>query len=135
MPAKTHAIATEPPLIFVTTAMLRYRLPRRHSVKFATIHLNGFYLRYFATCASNNCVILSMKSNRVVFILPLDKHPIFIRHKNLKSIFVMEEKKNKEENELTDYEKYCKMMAQQQEDEMDEICFESMPEGQFVRGH
>lgn len=47
----------------------------------------------------------------------------------------MEEKKNKEENELTDYEKYCKMMAQQQEDEMDEICFESMPEGLFVRGH
>lgn len=43
------------------------------------------------------------------------------------------EKTNK--NELNDYECYCKMMAQQQEEEMDEICFEEMPEGQFVRGH
>lgn len=47
----------------------------------------------------------------------------------------MEEKKTNETKDLTEYEKYCKMMAQQQEDEMDEICFESMPEGQFVRGH
>lgn len=36
---------------------------------------------------------------------------------------------------LTEYEKYCQMMAQQQEEEMDELCFEEMPEGQFVRGH
>lgn len=42
--------------------------------------------------------------------------------------------------ELTEYEKYCRMMAQQQEDEMDETILEDelkeyQPEGVFVRGH
>lgn len=40
-----------------------------------------------------------------------------------------------EQKPLTEYEKYCQMMAQQQEEEMDGICFEEFPEGQFVRGH
>ena len=49
-------------------------------------------------------------------------------------------KKNKNEKEMTDYEKYCRMMAQQQEDEMDEVIAEDdmteyQPEGVFVRGH
>lgn len=44
------------------------------------------------------------------------------------------------ENKLTEYEEYCCMMAQQQEDEMDEIILEDelkeyQPEGVFVRGH
>lgn len=47
----------------------------------------------------------------------------------------MEEKTEKKLCELTEYEKYCKMMAQQQEEEIDELCFKEMPEGQFVRGH
>lgn len=63
----------------------------------------------------------------------------------------------KEEQQLTEYEKYCRMMAQQQEDEMDEAIMEDellrdcssellseisygvkkdyQPEGVFVRGH
>lgn len=46
----------------------------------------------------------------------------------------------KKESELTEYEKYCRMMAQQQEDEMDETIMEDdlkeyQPEGVFVRGH
>lgn len=41
---------------------------------------------------------------------------------------------------LTEYEKYCRMMAQQQEDEIDETIMddelkEYQPEGVFVRGH
>lgn len=36
---------------------------------------------------------------------------------------------------LSDYEKYCRMMAQQQEEEMEELCVAYQPEGQFVRGH
>lgn len=44
------------------------------------------------------------------------------------------------EKQLTEYEKYCRMMAQQQEDEMDETIMEDelkeyQPEGVFVRGH
>ena len=46
----------------------------------------------------------------------------------------------KNESELSEYEKYCRMMAQQQEDEMDETIMEDelkeyQPEGVFVRGH
>ena len=33
------------------------------------------------------------------------------------------------------YEEYCKMMAQQQEEDMMDICFPEQPEGVFVRGH
>lgn len=40
-----------------------------------------------------------------------------------------------EKKELTEYEKYCQMMAQQQEEEMEELCVAYQPEGQFVRGH
>lgn len=45
-----------------------------------------------------------------------------------------------ERKPLTEYEKYCSMMAQQQEDEMDETIMEDelkeyQPEGVFVRGH
>ena len=41
---------------------------------------------------------------------------------------------------LSEYDKYCRMMAQQQEDEMDETILEGQlkeyqPEGVFVRGH
>ena len=47
--------------------------------------------------------------------------------------------KEKKENQLTEYEKYCQMMAQQQEDEIDELISgdmnEEAPEGVFVRGH
>lgn len=59
--------------------------------------------------------------------------------------------KDKQEQQLTEYEKYCRMMAQQQEDEMDETIMddalsptgclqrkelkEYQPEGVFVRGH
>lgn len=39
------------------------------------------------------------------------------------------------EKPLSDYEKYCQMMAQQQEEELEDLCFQEMPEGQFVRGH
>lgn len=44
------------------------------------------------------------------------------------------------EPQLTEYEKYCRMMAQQQEDEMEETIMEGkfkeyQPEGVFVRGH
>lgn len=47
---------------------------------------------------------------------------------------------HKDENNLTEYEKYCQMMAQQQEDEMYEAIHEDelkeyQPEGVFVRGH
>lgn len=46
---------------------------------------------------------------------------------------------NNNEQQLSDYEKYCKMMAQQQEDDMDELIFDELreeaPEGVFVRGH
>lgn len=47
---------------------------------------------------------------------------------------------NKDVKELTDYEKYCKMMAQQQEDDMEDLLIEEelkeyQPEGVFVRGH
>ena len=47
---------------------------------------------------------------------------------------------NEKESKLTEYEKYCRMMAQQQEDEMDETIMddelkEYQPEGVFVRGH
>lgn len=45
----------------------------------------------------------------------------------------------KKEKQLTDYEKYCQMMAQQQEEDMDELISEEFqeeaPEGVFVRGH
>ena len=46
----------------------------------------------------------------------------------------------KTESKLTEYEEYCRMMAQQQEDEMDETIMddelkEYQPEGVFVRGH
>ncbi|MCQ2220474.1 MAG: hypothetical protein MJZ12_03720 [Prevotella sp.] len=66
-------------------------------------------------------------------------------------------KKENNEPQLTEYEKYCRMMAQQQEDEMDETIMEDellrdcspellseishgvkkeyQPEGVFVRGH
>ena len=48
------------------------------------------------------------------------------------------EKENKEK-QLTDYEKYCQMMAQQQEEDMDELISgdmnEEAQEGVFVRGH
>lgn len=54
------------------------------------------------------------------------------------SNFAFMEKENKEK-QLTDYEKYCQMMAQQQEEEIDELIFgdmnEEAPEGVFVRGH
>lgn len=45
-----------------------------------------------------------------------------------------------ESKPLTEYEKYCRMMAQQQEDEMDETIMEDelkeyQPLGVFVRGH
>ena len=47
--------------------------------------------------------------------------------------------KEKHEKQLTDYEKYCQMMAQQQEEEIDELISgdmnEEAPEGVFVRGH
>ena len=47
--------------------------------------------------------------------------------------------KEKKENQLTEYEKYCQMMAQQQEEDMDELISgdmsEEAPEGVFVRGH
>lgn len=47
---------------------------------------------------------------------------------------------NEKESKLTEYEKYCHMMAQQQEEEMDETIMEDelkeyQPEGVFVRGH
>lgn len=47
---------------------------------------------------------------------------------------------NYEEQQLTEYEQYCRMMAQQQEDEMDDTIYgdelkEYQPEGVFVRGH
>lgn len=42
---------------------------------------------------------------------------------------------NQNDKHLTDYEAYCRMMAEQQEDDLDGICFAEMPEGQFVRGH
>ena len=54
------------------------------------------------------------------------------------SNFAFMEKENKEK-QLTDYEKYCQMMAQQQEEKIDELIFgdmnEEAPEGVFVRGH
>lgn len=48
--------------------------------------------------------------------------------------------KETQEHQLTEYEDYCRMMAQQQEDEMDETIMEDelkeyQPEGIFVRGH
>lgn len=47
---------------------------------------------------------------------------------------------NEKDKQLTDYEKYCQMMAKQQEDEMDDLLTademkEAQPEGVFVRGH
>ena len=44
------------------------------------------------------------------------------------------------EKEMTAYEKYCRMMAKQQEDDMydainEDEMKEYMPEGVFVRGH
>lgn len=44
------------------------------------------------------------------------------------------------EQQMSEYEKYCRMMTQQQEDEMDETILEDelmeyQPEGVFVRGH
>lgn len=44
------------------------------------------------------------------------------------------------EKELTEYEKYCQMLAKQQEEDMEDIITEEemreyMPEGVFVRGH
>ena len=54
------------------------------------------------------------------------------------SNFAYMEKENKEK-QLTEYEKYCQMMAQQQEEEIDELISgdmsEEAPEGVFVRGH
>ena len=48
--------------------------------------------------------------------------------------------KETQEHQLTEYEEYCRMMAKQQEDEMDETIMEDelkeyQPEGVFVRGH
>ena len=47
--------------------------------------------------------------------------------------------KDNKERQLTEYEKYCQMMAQQQEEEIDELIAgdmnEEAPEGVFVRGH
>ena len=47
--------------------------------------------------------------------------------------------KDNNNSQLTDYEKYCQMMAQQQEEDMDELISgdmsEEAPEGVFVRGH
>lgn len=47
--------------------------------------------------------------------------------------------KDKNNSQQTDYEKYCQMMAQQQEEEIDELISgdmnEEAPEGVFVRGH
>lgn len=48
--------------------------------------------------------------------------------------------RNIPDKEPTEYDKYCQMMAQQQEDEMDETIMEDelkeyQPEGVFVRGH
>ena len=47
--------------------------------------------------------------------------------------------KDKNNSQLTEYEKYCQMMAQQQEEEIDELISgdmnEEAPEGVFVRGH
>ena len=46
--------------------------------------------------------------------------------------------KDNNNSQLTDYEKYCQMMAQQQEEDMDELISgdmsEEAPEGGFVRG-
>ena len=46
--------------------------------------------------------------------------------------------KDNNNSQLTDYEKYCQMMAQQQEEDMDELISgdmsEEAPEGVFVRG-
>ncbi|MCM1510696.1 MAG: phosphoribosylglycinamide formyltransferase [Clostridium sp.] len=40
------------------------------------------------------------------------------------------------EADMTEYERYCREQALQQEEEFDEErCFPEMPEGQFVRGH
>jgi len=33
------------------------------------------------------------------------------------------------------YEEYCKMMARQQEEDLEDLCFPEQPEGVFVRGH
>lgn len=46
----------------------------------------------------------------------------------------------KEEKKLTEYEEYCKMMARQQEEDMEDLLIEEemkeyQPEGVFVRGH
>jgi hypothetical protein len=47
--------------------------------------------------------------------------------------------KDNNERQLTEYEKYCQMMAQQQEEEIAELISgdmnEEAPEGVFVRGH
>ena len=47
--------------------------------------------------------------------------------------------KDNHTSQQTDYEKYCQMMAQQQEEEIDELISgdmnEEAPEGVFVRGH
>ena len=48
--------------------------------------------------------------------------------------------KETQEHQLTEYEEYCRMMAQQQEDEMYETIMEDelkeyQPEGVFVRRH
>ena len=62
-------------------------------------------------------------------------------HKNLFDRYkaFIKESKDKNKSQLTDYEKYCQMMAQQQEEEIDEIISgdmnEEAPEGVFVRGH
>lgn len=40
-----------------------------------------------------------------------------------------------EKKELSEYEKYCLMLEEQQEDEMEGRCIDYHPEGQFVRGH
>ena len=63
---------------------------------------------------------------------------LVILHSKIKLIHTtMSKDKNK--SQLTDYEKYCQVMAQQQEEEIDELISgdmnEEAPEGVFVRGH
>ena len=63
------------------------------------------------------------------------------KFRNFVLIYKNKEDMSKDNNErqMTEYEKYCQMMAQQQEEDMDELISgdmsEEAPEGVFVRGH
>lgn len=83
-------------------------------------HFEPLYLRYYSDAHHFPGGHTPTAEEVKTWYVPLAKQML--------EVFTKEEK-------MSDYERYCQMMAQQQEEDMDDVCFDELPEGQFVRGH